>query len=172
VRRDDYWEIEFDGQAVLVRHRKGFDDLAALLSSPGTERAAIDLVGAAISEGDVGEVLDRTARRQYEQRIRDVQAELVEAEDHHDIGRVDRLTEELDALVDQLAGAVGLGHRSRRTGGTTERARTAVTRRIRLAIAHVLDVHPAAGRHLDASVRTGTFCVYQPERPTEWAVRS
>ena len=29
---------------------------------------------------------------------------------------------------------------------------------------------PELGRHLRASVRTGTFCSYEPERPVVWEV--
>jgi hypothetical protein len=46
-----------------------------------------------------------------------------------------------------------------------------VRARVRWAIDRVAADHAALGRHLDASVRTGTFCSYQPERPTTWEVR-
>ena len=32
------------------------------------------------------------------------------------------------------------------------------------------ELHPGLGRHLRASVRTGFWCAYQPERPTAWTV--
>ena len=44
-----------------------------------------------------------------------------------------------------------------------ERARSAVTWRIRNAIKKIGQAHPRLGRHLENAVRTGTFCVYQPE---------
>jgi hypothetical protein len=30
--------------------------------------------------------------------------------------------------------------------------------------------HPALGRHLENTVRTGTTCFYQPETPVDWAL--
>lgn len=167
-RSGDHWEIAYAGRTVTVSHRKGLEDLARLLAAPEAEIPAMDLIGAAVTSDDTGEVLDADARRQYERRIRELQAELAEAEDHNDIGRVEIATAELDALVDELSAAVGLGGRTRRTGGTSERARTAVTRRIRTAIAHLSEHHPELGRHLDAAIQTGTYCAYRPERPVSW----
>ena len=31
-------------------------------------------------------------------------------------------------------------------------------------------VHPELGRHLDRTVRTGTFCVYEPGGAVSWTV--
>ena len=74
-------------------------------------------------------------------------------------------TEERDFLVAELTGAYGLGGRPRRAGDPAERARTTVTSRIRDALVRVERENPELGRHLRASVRTGTFCAYEPERP-------
>ena len=46
----------------------------------------------------------------------------------------------------------------------------AVTWRIRNAIKKIASAHPRLGRHLENSVRTGTFCVYEPETPTQLGV--
>lgn len=43
-----------------------------------------------------------------------------------------------------------------------ERARQAVRARIRTAIDRFAAVHPALGRHLEASIRTGAFCSCRP----------
>ena len=77
---------------------------------------------------------------------------------------------ELDALVEQLSEAFGLGGRSRTTGSSAERARTAVTYRVRAAIRKLDQVHPDLGRHLANSVRTGTWCAYRPETQTSWTI--
>jgi len=44
-----------------------------------------------------------------------------------------------------------------------------VTARIRDAIRRIGQAHPELGRHLDRSVRTGTFCVYDPDPPARWS---
>jgi hypothetical protein len=95
---------------------------------------------------------------------------MAEAERHNDFARSERLGAELDGLIDQLSAAMGLGGRARRLGDPAEKARTAVTWRIRSAIRRIGKAHPALGRHLAMSVRTGAFCVYAPERPVRWAL--
>jgi hypothetical protein len=44
-----------------------------------------------------------------------------------------------------------------------------VTARIKDAIRRIGAAHPQLGRHLTRSVRTGTFCSYEPEQPVRWS---
>jgi predicted ATPase len=162
------WSVTFAGRTVRLPDAKGLRDLAALLVRPGHEVHCTELAGAAVEQSDTGEVLDVQALRRYEARIVELQGELTEAEDAHDRGRAEAAGLELDLLVEQLASARGLGGRTRRTGGTVERARTAVTWRVRAAIRRLDEVHPPLGRHLHRAVRTGVWCCYQPEDPVAW----
>ena len=51
-----------------------------------------------------------------------------------------------------------------------ERARKAVTNRIRQTVARIAAVHHTLGLHLRNAVQTGTRCTYTPERPTRWSI--
>jgi hypothetical protein len=55
------------------------------------------------------------------------------------------------------------------TAEAVERARKAVTNRIRQTLARITSVHQVLGLHLLNAVHTGTRCIYTPERPTRWA---
>ena len=55
------------------------------------------------------------------------------------------------------------------TAEAVERARKAVTNRIRQTLARITSVHQVLGLHLRNAVHTGTRCVYTPERPTPWS---
>ncbi len=167
-REGAVWTLTFEGTTVRLPDAKGLHDLAVLLAKPGGEVHCSQLMGAAVEQTDTGPVLDAAARRSYEQRIVALQTELVEAEDAHDQGGADKARLEMDWLVDQLMAATGHGGRSRRTGATQERARSAVGWRIRSAIKSVAEVHPALGSHLRDAVRTGTWCSYQPQAPVPW----
>lgn len=169
-REGELWHFAFQGQEVRLAEVKGFRDLARLLGSPGRRIHAIELADHVAPAHDDEPVLDARARRELEGRIRELQEDLDAAEAAHDPGRAERARAELDALVDQLARDLGLGGRSRRLGSAGERARTAVTWRIRSAIRRIADAHPALGRHLDNAIRTGATCVYQPEAPVEWSL--
>lgn len=49
-----------------------------------------------------------------------------------------------------------------------DRARKAVTSRIRESIERIGKEHLALAQHLENAIRTGTFCRYQPDRPLRW----
>jgi hypothetical protein len=38
---------------------------------------------------------------------------------------------------------------------------------VEMAQKKIAKAHPQLGRHLETAVRTGTFCLYQPERPVD-----
>jgi hypothetical protein len=52
-----------------------------------------------------------------------------------------------------------------------ERARLAVTKAIKIALARIDAVHSDLGRHLGATVRRGYYCVYLPDPRTPIAWR-
>jgi hypothetical protein len=120
----------------------------------------------------VDPVIDQTALAQYKRRIAELESEIDQAHERGDGEAAAVAQEELDALITQLTAAYGLGGRSRRTPDHVERARKAVSRRLRDAITRIAHAHPRLGRHLDASIRTGAFCSYQPERDTVWAIEN
>ncbi|HEX8864232.1 MAG TPA: hypothetical protein VF821_01130, partial [Lentzea sp.] len=161
------WVLRYAGQEARLTTSKGMRDIATLLERPGSPVSAADLMGA-VSAGDLGDVLDATARAAYQRRLHELAAEADDADALGDAERSARLAAERDALVQQLTAAYGLGGRVRKAGSTSERARTAVTARIRATIDRIGRAHPELGRHLRASVRTGTVCVYEPETPRRW----
>jgi hypothetical protein len=173
LRRDaTEWTVEHAGRAFRLKDLRGLGMLACLCERPGREVHSLDLVagaaadagaGAAVDLGDSGEVINARAREAYRQRLAELREELDDADRAADLGRAARLRYELDALTDQLSAAVGLGGRPRRVGAAAERARVTVQRRIREAIKKIAEQDAELGRHLDWTVRTGTFCAYEPE---------
>ena len=164
------WQLRWGHEQLTMRDAKGLRDLAYLLARPAIDVHVSELVGVdtAMGGGDLGEVLDRTAREAYRRRLSDLDADLAEAEAHNDRGRAERVRVERDFLVAELSAAVGLGGRIRRAGGGTERARKAVAGRIKQALDRIARDAPSLGRHLRNSVKTGTFCSYRPEGRVDW----
>ncbi|MEW6155661.1 MAG: AAA family ATPase [Actinomycetota bacterium] len=171
-REGDVWDLRFAGRSAHLKDVKGLRDLARLLERPGTEMAALDLAGTvgAPHQIDIGPVLDEGARRAYRARLADLDTELEAADVAGDAARSERAQKEKEAIAAQLAGAVGLGGRARRMGASSERARQAVTWRVRDAIGRVAAVHPELGEHLRRCIRTGTYCAYEPPGPVTWSV--
>ena len=129
-------------------------------------------VGVSSGRDDAGTVLDERAKAAYRARVEELQAEIDEAEEWNDSERAARAREELDFLVEELAAATGLGGRDRRLGSDAERARVNVTRAIRTSMARIGEHHPELAAHLERTVRTGTFCVYEPDprAPISWTL--
>jgi tetratricopeptide (TPR) repeat protein len=169
-KEGDVWLLRFGGLALQLIDMKGFHDLAELIAHPQEPIHCLDLAGRAADSCGEDAVLDTRARRELTARAQALQQEIEEAEKLNDAGRREGAREELERIVETLSQALGLAGKSRRLGGTVERARTAVTWRIRSAIRKAVAVHPALGRHLENSVRTGTYCTYAPEKKVDWVL--
>jgi hypothetical protein len=162
-RRDhEVWTLTFAGATITLPDAKGLRDVATLLAAPGVEVSAAQLAGAPAAGADP--VLDDTARATYRRRL----AQLDDALDRADPTERSRLQRERDALVTELTRAAGLGGRSRRLGDTGERARTAVTARIRDTIRRIAERHPQLAAHLQQAIVTGRTCTYRPAEPVHW----
>jgi pimeloyl-ACP methyl ester carboxylesterase len=190
-KEGDYWTVSYEGRMFRFKDSKGLRYLAHLLAHPYSEFSATALasgiesatrigsgsdaesvtssrrVGAdqvfATDLGDAGEVLDVQAKAAYRLRIKDLAEELKEARKTGNEKRGIKVEKEIEALSTELARAVGLRGRDRRAASSTERARVNVTRTIRIAIGRIKEHHSGLAKYLDKTIRTGTFCSYQPD---------
>lgn len=181
----EVWTVRYEGKEVRLKDGKGPRYLAALLAAPGRELHVLQFVAtdpgarralredglniaATTTSAPSDDAPDEQARRAYKTRLEDLRTELEEAEQFADVGRAERLQEEIEQLVSQLAGRFG-GRRAPRQG-PAETARKAVTKVIRTQIGKLLELHPALGRHLGVTIRMGTVCVYAPADAVAWDV--
>ncbi|HEV8245896.1 MAG TPA: hypothetical protein VGP93_09005, partial [Polyangiaceae bacterium] len=161
LQRDgEVWSLATGAGFFRLRDSKGVVYLDYLLRHPGREVHVLELVGSDEFAGDAGPVLDARAKEQYRRRLEDLRHQLEEANEFGDTARARRAQEEIEALAEQLASAVGLGGRDRKAASNAERARVNVQRRLKDAIARVAEFDPAAGRYLNACVKTGTYCSF------------
>jgi len=162
-RDGDHWTIGFGGSAVSVRHSKGVSDLATLVSTAGQDVDVTILMdgtaGPARSTGAA--MIDETSIAAYRRRLGEIERALDAADEASDSERSAELEEEKTALLDELRAATGLGGRTRRIGDDVERARKAVSGRIRDAIDRIAEAGPALGSHLSETVSTGRTCRYR-----------
>ena len=177
-REGQFWTLTYRGRTVRMKDAKGLRDLVRLIADPGREIHVFDLAdvpsdaaGAAVrAGGDLGDLLDAQARAEYRRRLAELEDELADADRRADVGRAEKAAVERDFIIAELTVALGLGGRSRRVADPVERARKAVTARIRLCIGRIDAEHPELARHLANAVRTGTTCSYRPEIPTPWTL--
>ena len=81
TREGDVWTVTFDSRTVRLKDAKGIRLLARLLTEPGREIHALDLVGAPglVGGDDGGPVLDAAAKDAYRHRLNDLAEDLEEA---------------------------------------------------------------------------------------------
>lgn len=168
VRDGDLRWVGLDGDVVPVPDLKGLRHIAVLLAAGGREVHVLDLVSIEAGEGAVVEepglvAIDEAARAAYRRRLAEVESDLEEARADHDLAREELAARDRGFLLSELGSAVGLHGRLRERGGSTEKARTAVTRSIRYSLARLREHHPALAAHLDATVVTGVWCRYRPD---------
>lgn len=182
TREGEFWTVTFAGHTARFKDAKGFGWLATLLSAPGREFHVLDLAGGRegspswgreqekAASSDSGEMLDSQARSAYAKRIQELEQDLEEAEANNDLEHAGRMREELWFLTAELRKATGLGGQPRKIAAESERARVSVTRAVRLAIEKIAQENKALGRHLEATISTGTFVSYTPDPrvPVDW----
>ncbi len=157
------WAIHVGNRVVAMRNTKGIADLATLVGSPGVEVDAVELMdgGPGWTRSTGADVLDARAIAAYRDRLGEIEVALDDADARGDARVSNRLEDERAALIDQLRAASGLGNRTRRLGDDVERARKAVSARIRDAIEKIAAADAELGAHLHQTVTTGRYCSYR-----------
>ncbi|HET9968137.1 MAG TPA: hypothetical protein VFQ68_07855 [Streptosporangiaceae bacterium] len=162
------WRLALRNRSVLVEDSIGLAHLAVLIANPRQEIGAADLVAgvAGLTPGEAGaaqQVLDHEAIAEYRTRLRSLAAEIEQPDP--DPARVARARAERDWLAGQLSSAAGFAGRTRAFPDQPERARVAVGKAIRRALARITEADPVIGEHLRQTVHTGVRCSYWPGLP-------
>jgi hypothetical protein len=162
----DAWRVAYGSTSFTVRDSRGVRLLSRLVERPDEEIHVLTLSAddpdRALAEPAAVDAVDERARREYRERLADLDDEIAQAEARSDLGAIERFGREKAAIAQELARAFGLGGRARKVGSSSERARVNVQRRLKDAIARIGDVDRRTGQFLERAVRTGTFCCFRP----------
>lgn len=177
-REGDVWLVRGWNSEVRVKNVRGMEYLERLTQLPDVELYAAELLSGPHAESSqhardvlpsttsTVPLLDEQAKREYRQRIRDLEEDIQEADMNNDTERRARLQSELDMIMDELRRAAGLAGRTRSFTTETEKARISVTKAIRRAIAAIRTHDPMLAEELDRRIMTGTFCCYRTDPVT------
>lgn len=164
------WSLAYRERVSRLKGLRGLQHLARLLQAPGEEAHVLELMTPSIPNraasravgADLGPLLDGRAKRELRTRMRELQQEVEEADRDGDLGRAERLRDEIDAIEAAVLRAIGRGGRDRPNAAASERARAAVTKAIRAAVAEIARHEPELADLLGRTVKTGGFCSYVP----------
>ncbi len=160
--------LTYAGTTLDLKKTKGILDILTLVQRPNEEVHCMELMQV-LSDGAQGvAIVDDQSKKAYQDRIAELQEELQVAEDLSDSTQFEKLTREYDQLVEHLSKSLGLKGESRKVGSNAEKARAAVTLRIRDSIKKISIEHEALGKHLSNSIKTGLLCSYRPEAEMHW----
>ncbi|WP_285655373.1 tetratricopeptide repeat protein [Allomuricauda sp. NBRC 101325] len=167
IQKGEFWEIQYANQTATLKDCKGLHDIAQLLQEPEKDFHCTDLMGTVFIESGTP-LIDEKAKKEYKQQALKLQVAISDAEEIGLYEKADALREELESFSEQLSQTVGLSNKIRKTGSSIEKARAAVTWRIRNAIKKIEKSHPKLAKHLTISIKTGGYCSYTPEVPHDW----
>jgi hypothetical protein len=164
------WKIESGDRSIVLENSVGLLHLAVLLANPGQEVYAADLAaGLSILNRTSADraissqpFLDPVAIRSYRDRLSNLASEIEQLESDNDDDGASTAKVERDWIMGELAAATGIGGAARLFPDGQERARIAVGRAIRRALARVTEADVVIGEHLRRSVHTGVRCCYRP----------
>jgi predicted ATPase len=177
-REARFWELTFEGRTAHLKDLRGLTLIVHLLSHPNQPIHTLELAflgrnGEVMTErrpsSDLGPVLDGNAKQAYRARLQELHADLDEARSSGNEQAALKVEEELRFLTREIARAVGLFGRDRKTGSDGERARVRVTNSIKFAITKIAEHQPLLASNLQRTIRTGTSCCYIPESAADIA---
>ena len=166
-------DIRVGPERWVVRERKGFQYIAALLAKPheaipaSTLQAAVDGRDPRLYGGSLGPIMSAQARDELRARANDCRDELAEARTRGDAAGEERLLAELTAMADAIAGATDRRGRLRHQRDQ-DGVRIAVTNAIRRAIWTISQVSADMGSYFRSTISTGTWTIFRPIADERW----
>jgi len=188
----DGWEISYkDEKKFFLKDTKGLNCLAHLLAkqhqsisvlalgateekhlppdTPYSKMSEDELESQGLHLGDKGDdILDAEAKKDYMNRIKELDEEMASAALQEDDENEDVLQTEKDEILHQLQKGTGLGGKPRKFSGDTERARSNLTNHIKRAVEKIRQQNPELAKHLDDTIETRNHCVYRPGGDMRW----
>jgi hypothetical protein len=172
VREGRRWRVDLGPHSTVVGHSVGMLHLAVLLANPGFEVPARELVAGVAAFGSPAPplapqeaaqaMLDRTAVHGYRRRLAQLAADIDDFESADEPERAAQARAERNWIMAELSAATGIGGRARHFADNSERARLAVGKAIRRAVARIAENDARIGDHLRRAIHTGVRCSYQP----------
>lgn len=174
LRLGDYWLVAYNGAPKYARHSLGMSYISLLLQKPGDEVSAselLDLVsgdGTRACLGSAGPMIDEPSIVDYQNRLAQNEAEMIEAKASADLARQGHLSDEREWLLSELRRANVPGGKVREALDQRERDRKAVSMAVGRAIEAIRKIHKPLWHHLWTYIDTGNFLCYRSDPSNHW----
>ncbi len=201
-----YWEINFGGKVLSgIQDAIGMKCIAELLNCPDQEISAkilsvmvsgqskgshnIEMNNRSTEENEekgmhvtdkesYDVIMDNQTINECNLKLKKLNTEIEQAKNWNDDDSVEKLEQEKDFLIDELASSTNVKGLSRQFNNDSEKARKNISNRISKALGKI-EIHEVDRfknnvifRHLKNAIRTGSSCSYRPENETKWRVEA
>lgn len=182
----DIWKVVFNGETKSIKHTKGMDYIAYLIRYNGNKidcitlyqvfSAAVPDIDATMSkapkeriESDQGlhkenessiEITDEKTLEAVEKEISTLEGKLNDAMTQNDTIAECEISNKLEKLKDYVDKCIFKG-KIITNKGATEKIRQTIQHAIRRARININKHNPALATHLEKTVTTGMYCVYE-----------
>jgi pimeloyl-ACP methyl ester carboxylesterase len=168
----DVWVLSYASKTVHLKDAIGLRDLGQLIANKGKELHVRFLASGQTKDDQIeiqeADILDHQALKAYRHRLLELDEALQEEINFDNDTRYAALENERDSLQHELTKALGLSGRQRTFNSEDEKARKAVSARIRSSIKRIESVHAELAEHLKKSISTGNFCCYNTIEKIRW----
>jgi len=168
----DVWVLSYAHKTVHLKDALGLRDLGQLIANPGKEIHVRFLASGQTKDKQVDtqetDILDSQALKAYRHRILELEEAQQQAIQCENETRYTELENERDALQNELTKALGMSGRQRTFTSDDEKARKAISARIRSSIKRIESVHTELAEHLKESINTGNYCCYNTIQKMRW----
>jgi hypothetical protein len=169
----EVWHVRFGDEYGEIVDRVGMARLCALLLQPNPAEAvtALRLCGVdeqGIEEGHAShqEVLDARARREYHDKLAELNTEIEEANNSENIPEAERLTRDREAILGELGRDTAKRRKGKELGpkDAKEKAAEAVSRSLKTTYATLREKGlPKAADHLEKAIKIESYAfAYRP----------
>jgi hypothetical protein len=166
------YEIRFDGRQFSLTDSVGLWYLREFLSHPGRTFDPVELevsrtgVRARSSNSPMGEMFDEDARRQYAKHLAELDEELAEAESFGDLGRIEQVQTQRQAILDHVSKSMRLGGKARIVTDAGK-ARKNIRQQVKRDIDRIAKASSVLADHLAGAFRGDPLC-YSPSSEVFW----
>lgn len=114
------------------------------------------------------ELIDKLALDSYKSEVKELERQIVEAQENKDFARKAHLEKDRESLITEILKSHSSIHGIRLFSDDVEHARKAVSMAVSRALEKIEKKNEKLHKHLKNNITLGHYCIYNPEKEVDW----
>ncbi|MCH8272469.1 MAG: hypothetical protein IIB41_04360 [Candidatus Marinimicrobia bacterium] len=114
--------------------------------------------------------MDRKTIRQVGERLRSLKIQLVKAKEKNDASKINKLSDEINLIVEYLSKSIGIGGKVRILGSKSIRESRRIRKNIDTALTNIAKKSQSLSDYLKNRIRMGSYFSCSTDLDTKWEV--